>query len=96
MPHQRVEIYGTIMGFIFQATTMEMKKVLLILMLALTANISLADPMTRKERREKRMERRLVREKFDNRSKEQKSKDFKIATFMIIAAVVVFKRMEDD
>jgi hypothetical protein len=73
-----------------------MKKLIIILVLALTANISNADPMTKKERREKRIERRLERGKFDNRSKEQKRKDFRIATFMVIAAAVVFNRMRDD
>jgi hypothetical protein len=73
-----------------------MKKVLIILVLALAANISSADPMTKKEKREKRMERKLVRGKFDNRSKEQKRKDFKIATFMVIAAALVFKGMRDE
>ena len=73
-----------------------MKKVFIILVLALAPNISSADPMTKKEKREKRMERKLIREKFDNRSKEQKRKDFKIATFMVIAAALVFKGMHDE
>ena len=69
---------------------------LIILVLALAANISIADPMTKKEKKEKRMERKLERGRFDNRSKEQKRKDFKIATLMVIAAAVVFNRMNDD
>jgi len=80
----------------FPGNYRDMKKVLIILVLALAANISSADPMTKKETREKRVERKLVRGKFNNRIKEQKRKDFKIATFMVIAAALVFKGMHDE
>lgn len=71
-----------------------MKKVIILLTFLLAAGISNADPIKDNEKSEVRKERRLERKKFDNRSREQKIKDFKVLSFILFAGIIVFNKVD--
>ena len=71
-----------------------MKKVLILLTFILAAGVSSVDPIKNSEKNEARRERRLERKKFDNRSREQKLKDFKVLSFILFAGIIVFNKVD--
>lgn len=71
-----------------------MKKAIILLTFVLAAGISSADPIKNNEKSEVRRERRLERKKFDNRSREQKIKDFKVLSFILFVGTIVFEKVD--
>jgi hypothetical protein len=65
-------------------------------MLVFTTDISMAIDKERKERREKKEQRVIVRKKLDMRSRAQKRKDRNILCLIALAGFLVIKHIEES
>jgi hypothetical protein len=71
-------------------------KIVIMLVLVLTATVASANPIKNKAKKEARKELRHTQKKFDNRSRDQKFKDLKILSAIALLGFVVFQEMDNS